>query len=142
MVERLAFRAVDKTLQHNRAVSNTGQRSGRDGQVVLHDVQLRQADLFREIELVRVSDTNLLPVNREYLGRPFLIHANRLHRSRRRRAAALRLERDIQARDNAASRSNRISREEPAEVQNIQPVVQIVAIHLKARVDLFAPVNI
>ena len=142
LIERLSFRAIYKALQYDRPVSNARQRARRDGQVILHDVQLGKLRLLREIEFVRVSHSDLMPVNRKNFGGAFLLHANKATPERAATEAAPRLERDIQARDNAAFRSDRITGKEAAKVQNIQAVVQIVSIHLESRIDLLAAVDI
>ena len=42
LVERLALGAVDESLEHDRPIADAGDRARRDGQVVVHELELRE----------------------------------------------------------------------------------------------------
>jgi hypothetical protein len=70
LVEHLALGPVDKTLQHDRTIANTGERAGRDRQVILDELEFGELRVEREIWLVRIRDANFASVDRQnfFLG--------------------------------------------------------------------------
>ena len=64
--ERLAGGAVDEALERHRPAAGAAQRALGDRQVVLDEVELGVARL-REVDLARVRDRHLAPVDREDL---------------------------------------------------------------------------
>ena len=64
--ERLPGGAVHEPLQRHRPTTGAAQRPVRDGQVVLHEVELGVTRL-REVDLPRIGDRDLVPVDPEDL---------------------------------------------------------------------------
>ena len=75
LVEDLAVGAVDEPLEHERPVRDPREGARRDGQVVAHDVELRELRVLREIRLARVGDADFAPAHGEDLGCLFRRHA-------------------------------------------------------------------
>ena len=63
LIERLAFRAVDEAFEHNGTIGDACQSARSHRQVVPHQFELGDFYLFRKIELIGVSNTDLLPVD-------------------------------------------------------------------------------
>jgi hypothetical protein len=64
--ERLTRRTIDEALERHRAPARAAQRTVGDREVVLHEIELRVPRL-REIDLARVRDRHLAPVDLEDL---------------------------------------------------------------------------
>jgi len=79
LIERLTFGAIDVSLEDKRTIPDSGQRARRDRQIVANQVQFRELCLLREIQLARVSNTDLASVDREQFGSVFLPHKLSLH---------------------------------------------------------------
>lgn len=79
LIERLTFGAIDVSLEDKRTIPDSGERARRDRQIVANQVQFRELCLLREIQLARVSNTDLASVDREQLGSVFLPHELSLH---------------------------------------------------------------
>ena len=74
LIERLALGAVDEALEHDRPIANAVERAVGDREVVLHEVELRELDVSREVRLVRIRDPDLATVDRQDLSGFFLGH--------------------------------------------------------------------
>ena len=68
LIERLTFGAIDVSLEDKRTVPDSCERARRDRQIVANQVQFRELCLLREIQLARVSNTDLASIDREQLG--------------------------------------------------------------------------
>ena len=77
LIERFALSATDKPLQNNRTISNPGQGARSDGKIVSNQIELGDFGL-REIQLVRIRDTDFVPINGKDLAGWFLGHEIRL----------------------------------------------------------------
>ena len=69
LVERLGLGAVDESLEDERPIANAGDRARRDGQIVLHELELRELGLAREVRLVRIGDLDVAPRDRQHFRR-------------------------------------------------------------------------
>jgi len=74
LIERLALSAVHESLEHVRSIANAANSALGDREVVPDDVELGKLDVAREIELVRIGDPDLAPVNGKNFSRFFLRH--------------------------------------------------------------------
>ena len=79
LVEGFALGAIHEAFQNDGPILNSSESARRNGQVIPHDVEFRKRDLFREIQLIGMGNTDLVPVDQQYLGTFFLFHATRLH---------------------------------------------------------------
>src|SRR5208283_2033229 len=79
LIERATFRAVDETLQHDGAIGDAGQSSGGYRQVITHQFELGDLHLSGEIELIRVGNADLAPIDRKDFESVWCLHKDRLH---------------------------------------------------------------
>ena len=78
LVERLALRAVDETLQHDRTIADAGERARRDRQIVAHEIELCELRFAREVGLLRVRDAHLAPFDGNQFDIIILGHGDKL----------------------------------------------------------------
>ena len=74
LIERLAFGAVDVSLEDKGTVADSGERARCDRQVVANQIELRELGLLREVQLVRIANADLVSIDREQLGSVFFRH--------------------------------------------------------------------
>jgi hypothetical protein len=76
-----AVESIDRRYSpyHAFVPSATGESAGGDRQIVMYEVEFRDARLPRQIQLVWMSHTDFTSVNREHLGGLCFPHENRLH---------------------------------------------------------------
>ena len=55
LIKRLAFGAVDESLEDERTIADSGERARRDRQVVADEIEFRELGLLREVQLVRIA---------------------------------------------------------------------------------------
>src|SRR3954471_1044981 len=67
LVKGWSLGAVHESLEDDRTVPNSSERSRRNRQIVANQVEFCNARL-REKELVRIRDTDFTPVNRQQLA--------------------------------------------------------------------------
>ena len=79
LIEGLTFGAIDVSLKDKRTVPDSGERARRDRQIVTDQVDFRELCLLREIQLARISNTDLASVDRKQLASVFLSHKLSLH---------------------------------------------------------------
>ena len=77
MIKRLSFGAVDKTLENDRTILNSGNRTRSDGQIVAYEIEFRDSCL-RKIQLVGMRDTDFTSLKREHRAGRFICHSIRL----------------------------------------------------------------
>jgi len=78
LIERFVFSAVDETLKHHGAIGDAGQSAGGYRQVVTHQFELGDLHLAGEIELIRVGNADLAPLDRKDFESVWRLHKNRL----------------------------------------------------------------
>src|SRR5205085_6238756 len=61
----LVLGAVDEALEHDRPIADWREGPRRDGQVVAHDVELRERRLAREVALAGMRDAHLAAIDGE-----------------------------------------------------------------------------
>lgn len=77
MIKRLSFGAVHEAFENYGAVAYPGQGTGRDREVIANEIELRDSNLRREVQLVRMRDLDFAPVDGETFA-CFLRHNDRL----------------------------------------------------------------
>src|SRR5262245_31491418 len=76
LVEGFAFGSVHEALEHDGTIADARECALRDGQVVADEIELREPTFpARKVELARMRDPHLSPLDREDLRRLFLGHA-------------------------------------------------------------------
>ena len=78
LIERLSLGTIHKTLQNDRAVLNSPQRSRSYRKVISHQIEFCNPDLGREVELVGMRDLDFTPIDRQNLAGCSFCHENRL----------------------------------------------------------------
>ena len=68
LIEGLALSAVHKSLENDRTTLNAKEGSASNGQVITDDIEFGELDLPGEIELFRMSDSDLAPLDGEHLS--------------------------------------------------------------------------
>jgi hypothetical protein len=67
LIKSFTLSTVYKTLQHNRAIANPNQRSRCNRKIVAHEIKLGELCLLGKVKLVRMRDSNFMPLDREDL---------------------------------------------------------------------------
>ncbi len=88
LVEGFAVGAVDEALEDEGTVSDSGDGSGSDGEVVADEVELGELDFAREVEFAGVRDADFAAVDLEHVDVFGFFHEIRLALCRGRRVAA------------------------------------------------------
>ena len=73
MIKRLAFSAVDKTLEHDWTIFDSTKCPRRDGQVVAYEIEFGDSRL-RKIQLVGIGYADFTPFNGEHFAGGLFCH--------------------------------------------------------------------
>src|SRR4029077_17802007 len=83
LIKGFCLGAVDETLENNWTISDSGERAWRNGQIIAHKIEFRDARLRREVQFVGMCYLNITSLDRQYLAGCFFRHQTSLSKESR-----------------------------------------------------------